>query len=116
MIMGIGGHWHFYIWGDDTVAIGNWERNIPRIEGCNSEVAYSKLVLYLAKRINRDRLMLSYAKKKGRSINSKKGRRPRITYVTFDNRGYPVAVTLGRCASRRYLDGIPWEKRFKPAR
>lgn len=116
MIMGIGGHWHFKFWGDNDVFIGNRKRNIPYIEGCNSEVAYTNLSLYLAKRIECDRLMLSYARKKGHSINSKKGRKPRITYVTFDNRDYPVAVTLGRCASRRYLDDIKWEKRFKPAR
>ena len=114
--MGLGGHWAFKMYGQNDIFIGNGRRKIPFIEGGNPEVAYSKLALYLANRINRDRLMMSYARKKGHSINSKKGRRPRITYVTFDKRGYPVAVTLGRCPSRRYLDGIRWEKSFKPTR
>ena len=116
MRMGLGGHWIFYVWGDRVCELSNYRRNIPRIEGCNSAVAYTKTALYLANRINRDRLMLLYARKKGHSINSKKSRKPRITYVTFDDRHYPVAVTLGRCASRRYLDGVKWHKRFKPAR
>ena len=98
------------------VGIKNWQRHISRIEGRDSYDAYTNLSSYLAKRIERDRLMMSYAKKKGHSINSKKGRKPRITYVTFDNRDYPVAVTLWRCPSRRYLDGVRFNKRFKPAR
>lgn len=116
MLMGIGGHWLFKMYGRYDTFIGNSKRNIPFIEGCNSAVAYTYLALYLADRINRDRLMLTYARKKGHSINSKKGRRPRITYVTFDKKHLPIAVTLGRCSSRRYLDGKPWRKRFKPAR
>ena len=116
MIMGLGGHWIFKFWGRYDVFIGNTKRKIPYLEGCNPDVAYTKLALYLANRINRDRLMMTYARKKGHSINSKKGRKPRITYVTFDEKRAPVAVTLGRCASRRYLDGKPWRKCFKSAR
>lgn len=114
MIMGIGGHWVFKTCGSHDVLIGNRKRNIPLIEGSNSAKAYADLALYLANRIKRDRLMLSYAKKKGRSINSKKGRKPRITFVTFDSRYLPVAVTLGRSSSRRYLDGVPIRKRYRP--
>ena len=77
MIMGLGGHWVYKLWGRDDVCICNPRRNIPFIEGSDSAVAYTKTALYLAKRINCDRLMLSYAKKKGRSINSKNGRQPR---------------------------------------
>lgn len=77
MIMGLGGHWVYKLWGRDDVCICNPRRNIPFIEGSDSAVAYTKTALYLAKRINCDRLMLSYARKKGRSINSKKGRQPR---------------------------------------
>ena len=116
MIMGIGGHWVFKTCGSHDVLIGNRKRNIPLIEGSDSAEAYANLALYLANRINRDRLMLSYARKKGRSINSKKGRKPRITYIDYDGKYLPVAVTLGRCASRRYLDGKPWRKRYKPSK
>ena len=116
MIMGLGGHWVYKLWGRDDVCICNPRRNIPFIEGSDSAVAYTKTALYLAKRINCDRLMLSYARKKGRSINSKKGRKPRMTYIDFDGKGRPVAVTLGRCSSRRYLDGVPFRKRFKPSK
>ena len=116
MIMGLGGHWVYKLCGRHDVYIGNPRRNIPFAEGCNSEVAYIKTDIYLGNRINRDRLMLSYARKKGRSINSKKGGKPRMTYIDFDGKGRPVAVTLGRCASRRCLDGVPFRKRFKPSK
>lgn len=116
MIMGIGGNWVFKFYGRHEAHIGNGKRNIPFIEGSSSAYAYAKAAVDLAKRINRDRLMLSYARKKGRSINSKKGRKPRITYIDFDGKGRPVAVTLGRCPSRRYLDGVPFRKRFKPSK
>lgn len=116
MIMGIGGGWVFKFYGKRDAYIGNGKRNIPFIEGSDSMYAYTKAAVYLANRINRDRLMLSYAMKKGRSINSKKGRKPRMTYIDFDGKGRPVAVTLGRCSSRRYLDGVPFRKRFKPSK
>ena len=116
MIMGLGGHWVFKFWGRHDVYIGNMRRNIPFIEGPSSADAYCNAAVYLAKRINRDRLMLSYARKKGRSINSKKGRKPRITYIDYDGKYLPVAVTLGRCASRRYLDGKPFRKSYKPSK
>lgn len=116
MIMGLGGHWVFKFYGRHDVYIGNMRRNIPFIEGSSSADAYCNAALYLANRINRDRLMLSYARKKGHSINSKKGRKPRITYITIDSQDFPVAVTLGRCASRRYLDGKPFRKRCKPSK
>lgn len=116
MIMGIGGHWIYELRGRHNVCICNPRRNIPFIEGSDSAVAYTKTALYLAKRINCDRLMLSYARKKGRSINSKKGRKPRMTYIDFDGNYRPASVTLGRCASRRVLDGVPFRKRFKPAK
>lgn len=115
MIMGIGGHWVYQSSGG-MIFIQNTKRRVPPIEACNPALAYSKTSQYLADRINRDRLMLSYARKKGRSINSKKGRKPRITYIDYDGRYLPVAVTLGRCASRRYLDGKPFRKRFKPSK
>jgi hypothetical protein len=114
MIMGIGGHWVFKFYGKHDVYIANNRRNIPFIESSSSAEAYANLALYLANRINRDRLMLAYARKKGHSINSKRGRKPRITYVTFDSNFNPVAVTLGRCSSRRYLDGKPFRKRYRP--
>lgn len=116
MIIGIGGDWVFKFYGRHDAYIGNGKRNIPFIEGSSSADAYCHAALYLAKRINCDRLMLSYARKKGRSINSKKGRKPRMTYIDFDGKGNPVAVTLGRCPSMRYLDGAPFRKRFKPAK
>jgi hypothetical protein len=114
MIMGLGGHWVFVMYSDGTVAIGNSKRQIHPIEAPDCPVLYANLATYLARRINRDRLMLAYARKKGHSINSKKGRKPRITYVTFDSNFNPVAVTLGRCSSRRYLDGKPLSKRYRP--
>lgn len=113
MIMGLGGHWVYQSSGGLTF-IANKRRRVPPIEACNPALAYSKTSLYLANRIKRDRLMLSYAKKKGHSINSKKGRKPRIAFVTFDSRYLPVAVTLGRSSSRRYLDGVPLGKRYRP--
>ena len=113
MIMGIGGHWVYQSTGG-MVFILNAKRRVPPIEACNPALAYAKTSQYLADRIKWDRLMLSYAKKKGRSINSKKGRKPRITFVTFDSRHLPVAVTLGRSPSRRYLDGVPIRKRYRP--
>ena len=113
MIMGIGGHWVYQTSGG-LIFIQNSRRKVPPIEACNPALAYSKLSLYLANRIKRDRLQLLYAKKKGHSINSKKGRKPRITFVTFDSRHLPVAVTLGRSSSRRYLDGVPIRKRCRP--
>lgn len=116
MIMGLGGGWVFKFYGRHDAYIGNGKRNIPFIEGSSSAHAYAKAAVCLAKRINRDRLMLSYARKKGRSINSKRGRKPRITYIDFDAKYLPVAVTLGRCASRRHLDGLPFRKRFKPGK
>ena len=117
MIMGIGGGWVFTMNGTrGNVAIESHGRRVPLIDGSECAFAYTKAALYLANRINRDRLMLSYAKKKGRSINSKKGRKPRMTYIDFDGKGRPVAVTLGRCSSRRYLDGVPFRKRFKPSK
>ena len=111
--MGLGGHWVYQSSGG-LIFIQNAKRRVPPIEACNPALAYSKTSQYLANRIKRDRLQLLYAKKKGRSINSKKGRKPRITFVTFDNRYLPVAVTLGRSSSRRYLDGVPIRKRYRP--
>lgn len=116
MIMGLGGHWVCWTGHKGVFAIENGSRRVPLMEGCDPAVAYADAALYLANRIKRDRLMLSYARKKGGSINSKKGRKPRITYIDFDAKYLPVAVTLGRCASRRFLDGRPFHKRYKPGK